>query len=223
PDAGDQRQPAADPPQQPVRHLGRRPARQHGEHDHHHRPVGVPELLHAALTSRPRDLRDLRRSPMLAGVRPTVPPGPAADAPAGGARIRHYQPGDAPALYQICLRTGDRGEDATGHYTDPDLLGHVYVGPYLALAPRFAFVLDDGAPVGYALGVPDTAEFARACERSWWPPRRTCRRTSGPRTSRSPRSSTIPRSLAPPCWRATRHTCTSTCCRRRKGVVTAGP
>jgi len=109
---------------------------------------------------------------MLAGVRPTVPPGPAADAPAGGARIRHYQPGDAPALYQICLRTGDRGEDATGHYTDPDLLGHVYVGPYLALAPRFAFVLDDGAPVGYALGVPDTAEFARACERSWWPPLR---------------------------------------------------
>lgn len=87
-------------------------------------------------------------------------------------QIRAYRPADAPTLYQICLRTGDRGGDATGHYADPNLLGHVYVGPYLALAPRFAFVLDAGVPVGYVLGVPDTAEFARSCERSWWPPLR---------------------------------------------------
>ena len=34
----------------------------------------------------------------------------------------------------------------------PGLLGHIYVGPYLALEPDLAFVLDDGAPAGYVLG-----------------------------------------------------------------------
>jgi ribosomal protein S18 acetylase RimI-like enzyme len=85
--------------------------------------------------------------------------------------IRPYQPADEPALYDICLRTGDNGGDATGQYDDPRLLGHVYVGPYLALAPQFAFVLDrgDGTPVGYVLGVADTLEFEKWCEADWWP------------------------------------------------------
>jgi ribosomal protein S18 acetylase RimI-like enzyme len=88
--------------------------------------------------------------------------------------IRRYRPGDEAALYDICMRTGDHGRDATSRYADPDLLGHVYVGPYLALAPEFAFVLDggDGTPLGYVLGAADTAGFQDACERSWWPPLR---------------------------------------------------
>lgn len=88
--------------------------------------------------------------------------------------IRPYRPADRAALYRICLLTGDSGGDATGRYADPDLLGHVYVGPYLALAPHLAFVVDDGAgtPLGYALGVADTAAFQAACEQSWWPPLR---------------------------------------------------
>lgn len=85
-------------------------------------------------------------------------------------RIRPYEPADEPALYEICLRTGDHGGDATGKYQDPELLGHVYVGPYLALAPELAFVLDGGdGAVGYVLGVADTAEFERRCETEWWP------------------------------------------------------
>jgi ribosomal protein S18 acetylase RimI-like enzyme len=87
--------------------------------------------------------------------------------------IRPYQSGDEPALYEVCLRTGDAGRDATGLYDDPRLLGHLYVGPYLALAPELAFVLADaGTPVGYVLGALDTDRFAAACEVSWWPPLR---------------------------------------------------
>lgn len=88
--------------------------------------------------------------------------------------IRPYRPADEPALYDVCLRTGDLGGDATGRYADPALIGHVYVGPYLALAPRLAFVLDpgDGPPLGYVLGALDTVEFAARCEESWWPPLR---------------------------------------------------
>lgn len=88
--------------------------------------------------------------------------------------IRGYLASDEPTLYEISLRTGDSGRDATGQYLDPLLLGHVYVGPYLALAPEHVHVLDDaGSAVGFALGVPDTAAFEAACERSWWPPLRS--------------------------------------------------
>jgi ribosomal protein S18 acetylase RimI-like enzyme len=85
--------------------------------------------------------------------------------------VRGYRPGDWPALYRICLRTGDSGRDATGRYADPWLLGHVYLGPYLALARRYALVLDrgDGTPVGYAVGAPDSEAFAARCEVAWWP------------------------------------------------------
>jgi ribosomal protein S18 acetylase RimI-like enzyme len=85
--------------------------------------------------------------------------------------IRGFRSGDAPALYRICLLTGDSGRDATGRYADPRLLGHVYVGPYLALSPELALVLDrgDGTPVGYALAARDTAGFAARCEARWWP------------------------------------------------------
>jgi ribosomal protein S18 acetylase RimI-like enzyme len=86
------------------------------------------------------------------------------------ARIRPYRPGDERALYEICLRTGDSGEDATGLYRDPDLLGAVYVGPYVRLAPALAFVAeDDGVVAGYVLGAADTRAFELACEREWWP------------------------------------------------------
>ena len=73
-------------------------------------------------------------------------------------------------MYDICLRTGASGEDATGEYRDPNLLGAVFVGPYVRLAPSLAFVGEDESGVaGYVLGVPDTRPFEKACEREWWP------------------------------------------------------
>lgn len=84
--------------------------------------------------------------------------------------IRPYRPDDAGALYEICLRTGLDGADATTRFADPGLLGAVYVGPYLRFEPRLAFVLDDGGTAhGYVLGCRDTAAFERVCEREWWP------------------------------------------------------
>ena len=85
--------------------------------------------------------------------------------------IRHARPEDRDTLYDICLRTGDGGADATAQYDDPDLLGHVYLGPYLALAPELAFVVTDqeDVPQGYCVGAADTASFHRACEERWWP------------------------------------------------------
>ena len=84
--------------------------------------------------------------------------------------LRRYESRDRDALYDICLRTGDGGDDATDRYVVPTLLGEVYVGPYLAFEPGLAFVLDDGTGAGgYTLGALDTRAFEARCERDWWP------------------------------------------------------
>lgn len=84
--------------------------------------------------------------------------------------IRAYRPGDDAALFDVCLRTGADGDDASQLYDNPRLLGEVFVGPYLRFAPEFALVAEDDDGVGgYALGVADTRAFEAACESSWWP------------------------------------------------------
>ena len=77
---------------------------------------------------------------------------------------------DAPGAYRVCLMTGDSGRDATALHHNPDLLGHVYVGPYLAGAPDHALVVVDPLGVaGYCLATPDTRAFEQWAEQHWWP------------------------------------------------------
>jgi ribosomal protein S18 acetylase RimI-like enzyme len=86
--------------------------------------------------------------------------------------IRPVRAADLPALYYICLKTGDSGQDATTHYRDPYLLGHYFAAPYGAVEPESCFVLArdaDDAAVGYVLGARDTLAFAQKCEREWFP------------------------------------------------------
>lgn len=90
-----------------------------------------------------------------------------------GRHIRLAAESDRDALYDICVRTGASGADATGLYRYPDLLGDVFVGPYLGLEPELAFVVDGPAGAeGYVLGALDTEQFDRHCEREWWPVKR---------------------------------------------------
>ena len=96
-----------------------------------------------------------------------------------GISVRGYQPGDLAALYDICVRTGDNGEDATGKFGDVRLLADIYAGPYLYLEPDLSFVLDDGdKPVGYVIGTADTAAFVRLYRQEWLP--RLARTYPGP-------------------------------------------
>jgi ribosomal protein S18 acetylase RimI-like enzyme len=89
----------------------------------------------------------------------------------GDAAIRPVRPEDLDALYDICLRTGDAGKDATSIYSDPRLLGDLYVAPYAVLEPERAFVVDDGTgqPQGYIVGAADSRAFEARCEAEWWP------------------------------------------------------
>ena len=84
--------------------------------------------------------------------------------------IRRAALHDLPGVYRVCIRTGDAGADATSLYQDPDLLGHVFVGPYVVGEPDRALVVVDGEGVaGYCLAAADTRAFAAWAERDWWP------------------------------------------------------
>lgn len=77
---------------------------------------------------------------------------------------------DLPGAYRTCLLTGDAGRDASALYRDPDLLGHVYVGPYIATGVGTQLVVvDDAGAAGYLLSADDTLEFEAWAEARWWP------------------------------------------------------
>jgi ribosomal protein S18 acetylase RimI-like enzyme len=94
--------------------------------------------------------------------------------------IRPAAPGDVPAAYFVCLKTGDHGQDAEALYRDdPDALGRIFVGPYLAFEPDLSLLLEDDAGVcGYALGAFDSRAFYARYEREWRPD--LCRRFPAP-------------------------------------------
>ncbi|MGD8683340.1 MAG: GNAT family N-acetyltransferase [Chloroflexota bacterium] len=81
---------------------------------------------------------------------------------------------DMPGAYRVCLLTGDAGADASALHRDPDLLGHVYVGPYLRRGEGTQLVaVDDGGVAGYLLSTDDTLAFEAWAEHDWWPSLRT--------------------------------------------------
>jgi len=85
-------------------------------------------------------------------------------------RLRPYHPTDFTYLYDICLKTGYSGKDATPFYKDPELPGHVYAGPYAAYEPELCFILDHHTrPAGYVLGCSQTEVFARWLNDVWYP------------------------------------------------------
>jgi ribosomal protein S18 acetylase RimI-like enzyme len=102
--------------------------------------------------------------------------------------LRDATPADAPQLYRICLLTGDAGRDSSALHADPDLLGEVYVGPYLTVEPAVAGVAIDagGAALGYVLGTPDTTAFLSACDGQWWPALRDRHPLQATATHRTP-------------------------------------
>ena len=80
---------------------------------------------------------------------------------------------DLPGVYRVCLLTGLAGEDASSTYADPDLLGHIWVGPYLLYPDAVALVLQDAEGIaGYCVGVADTEAFEQWCQDVWLPPLR---------------------------------------------------
>jgi ribosomal protein S18 acetylase RimI-like enzyme len=85
--------------------------------------------------------------------------------------IRSGTPDDQAGAYYVCLKTGDHGADAEPLYADdPDALGRIFVGPYLALEPESSLILEDAHGVcGYALAALDSRTFYARYEQAWRP------------------------------------------------------
>jgi ribosomal protein S18 acetylase RimI-like enzyme len=89
----------------------------------------------------------------------------------GAPLLRRATSADLAALYRVCLKTGDHGQDAEAFYaSDPDALGRIYVGPYVTLEPDLSFALEDGDGVcGYVLAARDSRAFYRRYDTEWRP------------------------------------------------------
>ena len=85
--------------------------------------------------------------------------------------IRLAQASDQAAAYYVCLKTGDHGADGEPFYRDdPDALGRIFVGPYLAYEPELSLVLvDDQGLCGYALAAQASRDFYARYDRQWRP------------------------------------------------------
>ena len=80
-----------------------------------------------------------------------------------GVLLRAANIADLPELRRICLETGDSGKDATHLHKLPELVGDIYVAPYVIHEPNFAYaLLAENKVVGYLMGVLDTKKISIA-------------------------------------------------------------
>jgi len=85
--------------------------------------------------------------------------------------IRRAVLSDLPYFYEICLKTGDEGKDASAFFSDQYLIGHYYAAPYLVYQSGICFAAEfEYRPQGYIIAVPDTASFRQWMEEQWLPP-----------------------------------------------------
>lgn len=88
----------------------------------------------------------------------------------GGVLLRAAKVADLPDLQRVCLETGDSGKDATHLHKLPELVGDIYVTPYILHEPEYAYtLLADEQVVGYLLGVLDTRAFENTLIEKYWP------------------------------------------------------
>lgn len=84
--------------------------------------------------------------------------------------IRPAVQSDVPYLYDICLKTGNNGKDASHLFSDPWLIGQFYAAPYLFYDKSFCFIAEEeGIPLGYILSTETTIAFYEWLEKSWLP------------------------------------------------------
>lgn len=85
--------------------------------------------------------------------------------------IRPATDADVPYLYEICLKTGHTGGDATSFFQNPYMLGSYWAAPYLHFNKELCFIAEnkDGRPAGYIVGTRDTAQYNNWLAQNWLP------------------------------------------------------
>jgi len=84
--------------------------------------------------------------------------------------IRPYRESDRADVAEICLKTGDGGQDATGMHGSDELLADIFALPYVDLEPETCFVVDTGERAsGYIVCAADTRGFVERYRSDWVP------------------------------------------------------
>jgi ribosomal protein S18 acetylase RimI-like enzyme len=84
--------------------------------------------------------------------------------------IRPASFSDIPYLYEICLKTGDSGKDASALFSDPWLIGQYFAAPYLFHDSSLCFIAEmNRIPKGYIIAAADTRSFNLWLDRVWLP------------------------------------------------------
>ena len=87
-----------------------------------------------------------------------------------GVKLQSSIPADLPGLLKVCLETANGGKGATHLHNLHDLVGEIYVAPYVLHEQTFAFTLKASEKVvGYVLGVLDTGRFESRLDTDYWP------------------------------------------------------
>jgi ribosomal protein S18 acetylase RimI-like enzyme len=87
--------------------------------------------------------------------------------------IRQAHETDLPHIYEICLATGNAGDDASPLLSDRFIIGQYYAAAYIVHDMDMCFVLTkDGIPSGYVVGTCDTLSFNGWLSSYWLPPLR---------------------------------------------------
>ncbi len=87
-----------------------------------------------------------------------------------GVKLQSSIPADLPGLLKVCLETANGGKGATHLHNLHDLVGEIYVAPYVLHEQNFAFTLKASEKVvGYVLGVLDTGRFESKLDTDYWP------------------------------------------------------
>jgi ribosomal protein S18 acetylase RimI-like enzyme len=87
-----------------------------------------------------------------------------------GVNFQSAIPADLPGLLKVCLETANGGKGATHLHNLHDLVGEIYVAPYVLHEQNFAFTLKASEKVvGYVLGVLDTGRFESVLDKEYWP------------------------------------------------------
>lgn len=99
-----------------------------------------------------------------------------------------FHPSHLPGIYAVCMEAGNPGWQKSTPEANPDLLGHVYAGPYAVHSPELASsVVDSQGVAGYLLAAADSDAFWEWQDAHWWPPLRA----QYPRTEGDSWNSTI--------------------------------
>ncbi|MFT4245727.1 MAG: hypothetical protein QM571_04290 [Micrococcaceae bacterium] len=84
-------------------------------------------------------------------------------------QMRPFKPMDIPGIYRLALKTAMKGRNIKNTIHNPDLYGHIFVGPYIFQDPTQTLVAVDEYGINAYMSVTQNIKKMDAwANRNWW-------------------------------------------------------